>query len=162
MAVVIAFSAILGIYAFFLGAGVTSVASDVFKSLVDADTALLGFLGVITVLAFTTYRDSARHTQDKIDNLSLEHKGRTESQTATRRKELEDLLNEQRKDSTVSFLFTITSAIFFVVSIFLSLLAMSNVTTQIRLYATYSAITAMALGLLYVFVIIYNLSVSLE
>lgn len=182
VAILIAFFTGFAMYGLFLAVGVAEVESEVFKSLVDANAALLGFLGVITVFILNTYRDATRVTEDKIYKLKLEHEkgtrstpsvaypGRTSNYSAVEKKyeefkaklqELEDRINDQREGSNESLSFTILSVFSFVVSILLCLLSMGNLSPQVRFNVTYLAIAATSFGLFYMFAMIWNLRVRL-
>jgi hypothetical protein len=173
----------LVIYAIFLAAGAVNVTIEVFKSLVDADAALLGFLGIITVFVYNTYHGETRFTEEKIEDIQDEHEDffshmtlqagyKAEDREAILNREyetfkaetkrLENRLKDLRQSSSASFSWTIISATFFVVSIFLAILAMTEVSSSVRFFAAYFAVAGMGLGVACLFAMIWNLRADLS
>ncbi len=173
------------LYAVLLAVGVSGIGPEAFRSLVDANAALLGFLGVITVFVLNTYRDASRTTEDRIYKLKREYDESRRLATApqvespvetpsysfldeeyeifnAKLQELEDSKDEQKLGSKESLDFTIVSGACYVVSILFCLMAMGNVSTQARFIITYGAIVATFMGVFTMFGMIWNLKVRLK
>lgn len=172
------------IFAVFLSlTALVHVTTEVFKSLVDADSALLGFLGIITVFVYNTYHDEIRFTERKMDDLLYEHKKPLEIQSMeagfpaetrkamddkehaefeTKTTKLEIRLKNLRQSAKESFSWTILSAAFFVVSISLALLAMTELGSFVGFLASYIAVASMGLGVYGLFAMIWSLRANLE
>lgn len=170
------------IFAAFLAASTAAVAIDLSKSLVEADSALLGFLGIITVFVYNTYRDEIRFTEEKKEDLIYDHENYArdmvfeagyeekhrqsmlEKEYATFKAEtgkLEKRLKGLRKSSKESFAWTIYSATSFVISIFLALLAMAALDLLVRFAVAYFAVGLTGVGILFLFIMIWELRAGL-
>ena len=168
-----------GIYSRILAENIVNIAPDVLKSLVDADAALLGFLGIIAVYVLTTYRDSMRLTEEQIYRTRLEHERETrvpsdpnipvETQLNSadkeykifkdRLKKLEDYLERLRTEAREICLLAATGAILFVTSILLCLLGMSEISVEVKINAIGFSVGFMLFGLIsLLFMVIYYLA----
>ena len=65
--------AIVTVYATLLSQGLGNIAPDILRSLVDANAALIGFLGIITVFILTSYRDESRRLAEEFRRLEHQH-----------------------------------------------------------------------------------------
>jgi hypothetical protein len=161
-------------YSILLAAGVVNVAPEVLKSLVDADAALLGFLGVITVYVLTTYNNSIRLTEEQIYRVRLEHKTEVERESGIgysnypgfdplkaaekeyelfkeRIKQFEDHIKKLQANSKSACIWCAGSVLFFVVSILLSLLGMSQLPLEIKFYSVYLSAGFCLVGVITIF-----------
>ncbi len=137
----------------YIATGVQTVAKDVLSSLVDANVGLLGFLGIITVFALSTYRDSVHRTEDELRHSRL---GRRESER------LQTRLERLRTKSEEAYSLAFNSAVWFVFSIFLCILAMSDVISIIKLVSAYLAFGFILVGLAQIFDMISGLKATIE
>jgi len=60
-------------YSFLLSDNLGNNAPDILRSLGDADAALIGFLGIITVFILTSYRDESRNVDRRLRRLEISH-----------------------------------------------------------------------------------------
>jgi len=168
-------------YSAFLAFGVVNIAPDVLKSLVDANAALLGFLGIITVFVLTSYNDSARLTEEQIYRVELERQKEMQNEKTVgysnmasasnvaepahklylkRKRKLEKRLKDLREESRRACFWCVVSATSFLASILLSLLAMGEIPALSRIITIYFASVACIIGVLCIFVLILNLRVQ--
>lgn len=171
---------IISYYGLYLAAGTIAIATDVLKSLVDADAALLGFLGVITVFILATYRDSINRIEEEIFRLDwqMQHVIRSSSDAmighehiqamskslkeeyklfTDRKKKLQDRSKSMKATLSTIYFGVIGSASLFVISILFCLLAMSEVPLPVRFFSTYFASGLMVCGVIFMFFIIVDL-----
>lgn len=172
-----------GSYAMFLAQKSVRVTIDLSKSIVDANAALLGFLGIITVFVYNTYHEESRWAEEKMIDLKDDYEDyfdaqsmaaglSTEAKEAILQKKYETYKSEKQKfedrhaslrqSSRESFMQTIYSAVFLVASMFLAFLAMAEVDSSVRVFATLFAVTSMALGIIFLFFMIWLLKENLK
>ncbi len=176
------FSVSFGLFAIYIAIGAISVTTDVSKSLVDADAALIGFLGVITVFIFNTYRDEARAVERRIEAMdnayadflkAVTSKPRgiekiepiikaEETKFDTKKKVLEGRLGNLRQSSRESFYLTTISALGFFISILSALAAMTSSVDLERFIIGYTAVAATGIGVIALFMMIWKLKADLE
>jgi len=147
------------VYSLFLAAGTMNIRVEVFQSLVDADAALLGFLGIIAVFALTRYNDYIRLAEEQIYRVNLEHRQEIERTIGeasqkeyeifkNRLKQLENRIKKTKGDSKMACVVFVVSAAFFTASIFASLFAMGEITGGARFWATYVAAATCITGVI--------------
>jgi hypothetical protein len=170
-----------GMYSLSLALGTINVSANVFQSIVDADAALLGFLGIIAVFALARYNDTVHLVEEQVYRTNLEHQqeivrapetnvpdylGETQTLAGAdheyeiykkRLKQLESRINKMRKNSKSACMMCVCGASFFIASIFCSLLAMSEITEVARFFATYFAASTCILGVVWIFFIVLGL-----
>jgi hypothetical protein len=171
-----------GSYAMVLAERSVRVTIDLSKSLVDANAALLGFLGIITVFVYNTYHEESRWTEDELVDLKEEHEYYLSSQSMMaeipkevmqaneneyeayrlKNQELKDRHTILRRSARESFTQTIYSATFLVASMFLAFLAMAEVDSSVRVAATLFAVVAMGWGIIFLFLMIWSLRANLK
>lgn len=169
---------ITGLFSIYLAGGTINVARDVLKSLVDANAALIGFLGIITVFALTSYRDSIHRTEEEIYRLRVEHEQNISPSSAViwgnkraeldsaekeyklfmdRIKKLKNRLEMHKTGSGETCSVAVRSAVYFVISILLCILAMSEVDLLVRFSSTYFACALVVVGVIGIIEMISNL-----
>jgi hypothetical protein len=165
-------------YSIFLAIGVVNIAPDVLKSLVEANAALLGFLGIITVFVLSSYNDSARLTEEQIYRLELEHQKEMQNNKAIgysniasasnvaepahelylkRKRKLGKRLKGLRKESGRVCYLCVGSATSFLASILLSLLGMGEIPALSKFVTIYCASVTCILGVFSIFILIFYL-----
>ena len=158
---------LVGVYAIFL-AGASLNALEVSKSLIDVNAALLGFLGLIVVFMLTAVGDAKRLAEERIYRVTSEHEREVRKEYPglkeilgfdplkaadveyksykKRVKELEDFVETLDSNSSIAYGFCLGSAAFFVLSILLCLIGMSETPPSARLVSVFLAICFFAVG----------------
>jgi ABC-type multidrug transport system fused ATPase/permease subunit len=168
---------VTGRFVVYFAERMVTIAQDVLKSLVDANTGLLGFLGVITVFALATMRDSRNRIEEQIYRAKIEHERNIQSTPLVvgssdpresfegmldaeykafteRIEKLENQLQSTKRDAKTICIFTVAAASLFVVSILLCLLGMSQVAAETVIDATFYACGTMLAGVILIFGIV--------
>jgi len=169
---------IVAYYCLYLAGVTITVATDVLRSLVDADTALLGFLGVITVFILSIYRDSMNRKEEEIFRLDLQMQqiirstsdvmiGHEHIQAMSkslkeeyelftdRKKKLRDQSSLLKANLSMTYLYIVGTVTIFVISILSCLLAMSEVPLPVRFFSTYLACGLTVCGVFFTFLLIF-------
>jgi hypothetical protein len=178
----VAVGAPTAVFAILLASGGASLplelASDVPRAIVDADAALLGFLGLIAVYALTANNDSFRFTQQEIYRVKEEHEKElgidipetsqiSENQLAQadqeydlykkRVKQLKKNLEDIREDSQSICFFSVVVAMSTIISILSAILTISITIPEIRFLAIYLATSFCILGVFFILLLIRDI-----
>jgi hypothetical protein len=150
-------SFLIGLCASGLAYALPENATEAMKSVITADAALVGFIGVITVFLFNSLQNEDRRIDD------IEHRARdsadhyrriiqSDDNKALAKKNLDslNLLGLQRKLINQFFnrilIFVSTNVIFLIISILLALFGMSLI-PEYRFYGITLSIATMAIGI---------------
>jgi hypothetical protein len=137
-------------------------APDILKSLADADAALIGFLGIITVFILTSYRSESRDLDKQLRELDLLHARQTQQNIG--QKEVEDYTNLRtpldaykrfiRNSASNCCYWAFEGVICFVISILFCLLSMSVLSNKDVWLAI--SIAGMSFGITFTFYEIWD------
>jgi len=167
-------------YSLMLASGDINARLNVLKSLVEANTALLGFLGVITVFVLTSYRDSIGRMERDIDHLRENHARNVKQDMSvgypnisstglsrmadaeyerflTREKKLNSGLEDLKKGISSTCFYAIATATAFVFSILFCLLGISEISLLITHISTYTAAVITICGVWFTFIMVLDL-----
>jgi hypothetical protein len=176
LVVIFTLFAIFSIY--FAVIAAISEGTDVLKSLIDVDAALIGFLGIIMIFILSEYRGSMRRVEEKMDREKLDYESRRNedskigypsslpmsSQLASAEAEykafntqiqnLEKDLRELRQTHGGVILAVMMCVSSFVTSILASLVAMGIKDVPARLFPIYASMALMLAGVVFMFIIV--------